>query len=134
MARDCQEAASSFKVCYRCNEKGHLARDCTQEGKPRNEQSEQDLGKSCYRCNEKGHLAKDCNNNFTQNRQSESGTGGEGGDRTCYNCGKQGHISRECPESGLNRERDSSRRLNQTKCYNCGDFGHIAAKCQSAMA
>lgn len=37
-------------TCYRCQDKGHLAAECTNEAKPRR----------CYRCKKNDHLAKDC--------------------------------------------------------------------------
>ncbi|CAC5403709.1 CNBP [Mytilus coruscus] len=55
--------------CFRCNERGHFARECTA---PPNIE--------CYECREIGHYSRDCPN------------------RLCYNCGQPGHFARECSD------------------------------------
>lgn len=42
----------SERVCYNCNEVGHIAKDCVKDQKKDE--------KKCYLCNKKGHIAKDC--------------------------------------------------------------------------
>lgn len=37
-------------TCYRCQEKGHLAAECSNDVKPRR----------CHRCHDEGHLVRDC--------------------------------------------------------------------------
>lgn len=57
--------------CYRCGEKGHIAKDCRSGGA------------RCYRCNGSGHVAKDC-----KFRNAE-----------CHNCHNTGHIKKACKTS-----------------------------------
>lgn len=62
--------------CFKCNQEGHIARQCTSREK----------SVTCYNCHEPGHVAPQC-----PNRQ-------RGTDVTCFNCLQKGHISRNCPE------------------------------------
>jgi cellular nucleic acid-binding protein len=82
--------------CYRCNEFGHIARECL---------SDNDIRMSIER------------NEFLLMFFFVLGT--------CYNCGQNGHIRTECnlllnPMLNVN---NNSR--NNTQCYRCGQFGHL---------
>ena len=65
------------KKCFKCNRKGHMAKDCTSSN----------------------------NNNNNSNRNTNTNGGGGGGGRfkgNCNHCGKEGHMARDCftnPES-----------------------------------
>ncbi|KAI9298399.1 hypothetical protein K502DRAFT_256345 [Neoconidiobolus thromboides FSU 785] len=50
--------------CHRCNQEGHISRECTEEQK-------------CYNCQKSGHLSRDCP---------------EPSEKSCYNCNEKGHI------------------------------------------
>lgn len=63
IARDCPNDI----VCHNCHQAGHVARDCPNEA-------------LCHNCNQPGHLARNCPN--------------EG---VCRKCGQSGHIARDCP-------------------------------------
>merc|ERR1719505_417795 len=74
--------AGRCQRCYRCNEDGHLARDC---------ETKEDIRiatVTCYKCNEDGHYARDC---------SET-------EQLCYGCKKPGHQKRDCPTLQDNEE------------------------------
>eukprot|EP00002_Diphylleia_rotans_P004975 TRINITY_DN1391_c0_g2_i7.p1 TRINITY_DN1391_c0_g2~~TRINITY_DN1391_c0_g2_i7.p1 ORF type:complete len:493 (+),score=108.29 TRINITY_DN1391_c0_g2_i7:44-1480(+) len=57
-------------VCHQCQEKGHLARDCS---RLRNER--------CRECGKSGHIRQSCPR------------------LRCYKCGNTGHMSRDCTSS-----------------------------------
>lgn len=83
--------------CYRCNQLGHIARDCTY-----------DINQSvCYNCNKSGHVRRDCTEPRSDNF-SNGFRGGRGGSGTCYRCSQPGHFARDCPEpdprSGSNQQ------------------------------
>merc|ERR1712223_739427 len=65
--------------CYRCNDTGHISRDCPQGG-----------GGGGFRGRGRGR-------GF--GGRGGGGRGGGGGDG-CFKCGEQGHFSRECPKGG----------------------------------
>ena len=46
-----KSSANASTICYRCNRKGHIAKDCRRRGT------------GCYRCGEVGHWARDCSEN-----------------------------------------------------------------------
>ncbi|KAI9247838.1 hypothetical protein BY458DRAFT_59724 [Sporodiniella umbellata] len=52
MSKDCVEPRAE-KLCYKCNQAGHLSRDCSQN-------SSYNDGPTCYNCNQAGHMSRDC--------------------------------------------------------------------------
>lgn len=88
----------SGQRCYRCNESGHIARDCI---------STNDIRSSSIKTISKEKLLL-C---FYL---------GE-----CYNCGQKGHIRTECklPVNSMLNTNNNAR--NQCQCYRCGQFGHL---------
>ncbi|CAD8156233.1 unnamed protein product [Paramecium pentaurelia] len=68
-------------LCFKCNQAGHMAKDCDVEGF------------KCHRCNKKGHKSKDCNviiiddeNVFEKDKQRLK-------DLLCLNCQEKGHLN-----------------------------------------
>ncbi|XP_076282085.1 uncharacterized protein LOC143209808 [Lasioglossum baleicum] len=66
----------------RCNENGHIARNCPKTKKP----MEQPGTRRCYNCNEGGHIAYDC-----PKPKRERGS--------CFKCGKSDHQANQCSSS-----------------------------------
>ncbi|CAF1495771.1 unnamed protein product, partial [Rotaria sordida] len=64
--------------CYRCNEFGHIARECL---------SDNDI-RTCYNCGQNGHIRSECmvsvNPMLNMNNNSRNNT-------QCYRCGQFGH-------------------------------------------
>nr|AJW77403.1 vasa [Alitta virens] len=111
------KGSSGGGACYKCNEEGHMARECPNAGS-----SSGGGGKSggCYRCGGDGHIARDC-----PESGGGGGGGGGGGSKGCFKCGEEGHFSRECPSGGG----DSGSRGKG--CFKCGEEGHFSRECPS---
>lgn len=97
---DMPKAPKNNKPCFKCNQPGHFAKDCTSEI-------------TCYNCSKVGHTSKDCPNN--ENIDS---------DITCYNCNQTGHSKRNCPDMNGNTKKNFD-----MECYNCKETGHLSRDC-----
>ncbi|KAL7636833.1 UNVERIFIED_CONTAM: hypothetical protein RMT77_012591 [Armadillidium vulgare] len=145
---------SRGRSCFKCNEEGHMARECPNAGQAGGGESSFGSGRpsrrepnKCYKCNEEGHMARDCPN---------AGQGGDSGNsygnnrpprrdgNKCFKCQEEGHRARDCPNSAQTdnegssfgnsysgRSRDSND-TSQRKCYKCNGEGHFARECPNS--
>jgi hypothetical protein len=74
-----REVNMTSVVCYRCQGRGHLARDCSE--KP-----------ACGKCHRIGHEAKNCRAGGSQRISGEK--------PTCKKCHRVGHSERNCRAGG----------------------------------
>jgi len=61
-----QTSPVSERTCYRCFQKGHIARDCSQREPTLHREAKQQKtfvkyeNRTCFKCGKEGHMAKDC--------------------------------------------------------------------------
>ncbi|PKA62127.1 Cold shock protein 1 [Apostasia shenzhenica] len=121
--------------CFRCNRRGHQAKDCPEKLKTnaqvtilclrcgdlghdmascRNNYAPDDLkGIQCYICQKFGHL---CCIDYKDNGSREL---------SCYNCAQSGHTGQGCAK----HHREDHFASHPTLCYRCGQEGHFARGC-----
>ena len=76
-------ATHSQHRCHKCNQRGHIRRDCpVVRGKMAKNGQQRKGPYECYRCGEVGHMARDC-----QVRRS---------DCYCSHCRRHGHTEKAC--------------------------------------
>ena len=82
------QTGASFgeRICHRCGEPRHFARECPKS-------SPGDSNSNCYQCDQPGHFSRECPNRSVR---------GQGGG--CHRYGEQYHFARECPNSGQEQE------------------------------
>ncbi|XP_022649951.1 probable ATP-dependent RNA helicase vasa-like isoform X2 [Varroa destructor] len=107
-------------ACRKCNEVGHMARECYNASSGRNRgrfncgQSDHLKGvylessrdRACRKCNEERYIARDCL------------SAPQRGSRVCFNCRQLGHKKSESP-----------RQSGPLDCWNCHWEGHKSADC-----
>lgn len=94
VAKECpQEPAPNTAQCYKCQQTGHIARNCSQAD-----------GTEAAITGVTGAGAKSATNNS----------------RACYTCGKTGHTSAKCfhNQNKQNTARNAAGKV--IKCYSCG--------------
>ncbi|RXG70587.1 ATP-dependent RNA helicase vasa, isoform A, partial [Armadillidium vulgare] len=133
---------------FKCNEEGHMARECPNAGQAGGGESSFGSGRpsrrepnKCYKCNEEGHMARTAQ---MQDRvviqEILMGTT----DLLGGTCQEGGHRARDCPNSAQTdnegssfgnsysgRSRDSND-TSQRKCYKCNGEGHFARECPNS--
>ncbi|PAA79237.1 hypothetical protein BOX15_Mlig000933g2, partial [Macrostomum lignano] len=126
-------------ACFKCNESGHMARDC-----PNADSQERRGGfggggrggsSACFKCNESGHMARDCPNADSQERRGGFGGGGRGGSSACFKCNESGHMARDCPNADSQERRGGfggGGRGGSSACFKCNESGHMARDCPNA--
>ena len=128
------------RQCYNCKELGHIAYQCPNESRQREEKKrENDLindNKKCYICKKEGHLPRDCwynqQSKQQQIRNEFQGFRNEEKKIKCLICDRYGHIAKDCwfkdkyqeqKDKGYNREDDR-------RCNTCHEIGHLARDCK----
>ena len=83
------QTGASFgkRICHRCREPGHFARECPKSSPGG------DRNSNCYQCDQPGRFSRGCPNRSVR--------GQRGG---CHRCGEQDHFARECPNNGQEQE------------------------------
>ena len=111
-------APKNNKPCFKCNQPGHFAKDCTNEV-------------TCYKCKKVGHLSKDCPKDkegqeeyYEEGGDYEGGGGGGGGQQlVCHHCQQPGHTRRNCPQADEKKVKGNPA-ANMT-CYHCNVSHYI---------
>eukprot|EP00002_Diphylleia_rotans_P003092 TRINITY_DN1207_c0_g1_i1.p1 TRINITY_DN1207_c0_g1~~TRINITY_DN1207_c0_g1_i1.p1 ORF type:complete len:431 (-),score=37.44 TRINITY_DN1207_c0_g1_i1:180-1472(-) len=90
-------------VCYKCQQPGHIAKDCMNAAAP----GPRPVAERCFRCGDPNHISRFCTAN---------GVSSDGRD-SCFKCGGTGHKSRDCsgPDNRV--------------CYICRKPGHVSTNC-----
>lgn len=95
---------SSSSICYKCNQPGHFARECSTPGgggggRDSGSRGSYSRGRDkCHKCNKVGHYARDCKEEQAR----------------CYRCYGEGHFAKDCHQSP-----------DMPSCYNCRKPGKL---------
>nr|GEV58482.1 reverse transcriptase domain-containing protein [Tanacetum cinerariifolium] len=130
--------------CHKCNNIGHLARDCRVMVNTNNANNQRgtELGQkpTCYECGVKGHYKRDCPKQKNNNNQGNQG-GRNNASARVYAVGRAGtdpdaNVVTDDDGQILSSKRDQETR-NETLeaegqklgCYECGVQGHFRREC-----
>ncbi|GAA5881449.1 hypothetical protein JCM3774_005087 [Rhodotorula dairenensis] len=128
---DYVEASQQLDGGRRCNQEGHISRDCPNAAVP----------KKCYSCGDSGHISRECPQNPSGGASAGgfsggfAAGGGGAGAGVCYGCGQPGHISRMCPQrqqggfQGGFQQGGAGGFAGAKTCYSCGGVGHLSRDC-----
>jgi hypothetical protein len=127
-----KEAELPKRVCHKCNQEGHFARNCPEsvaEVVPAKASTAAAVVSPvavvsapkkvvvCHRCNKEGHFASNC----PDKQAGKTAKVGTKGVYVCHYCGEEGHISKECPAKKAARA--------TVMCFKCREEGHLAKDC-----
>lgn len=126
IARDCI-SNNDIRECYNCGQKGHIRTECKLPANSMlNTNNNARNQCQCYRCGQFGHFARDCSTSIENNGQPVPGTSNQlFNDRVCFNCNRTGHIAASCPEGNSITRPE----LRDVMCYSCNRTGHLSRNC-----
>ncbi|KAH9948967.1 DNA topoisomerase [Amylocystis lapponica] len=117
-AGSASQGGSGSGRCFKCDEEGHWANACPNQGldakRPKSfgaSTSGTGVSGACFTCGEEGHFSSVC----------PKGAGGsssksQGGGNECFKCGQQGHYSNACPNGeGTRKTAKTSTSSNRAK-------------------
>ena len=123
-------------ICFKCNKKGHFARNCP--GKNSNT-GNPDEDKICDLCGKKGHIKRNCwqlksNESISmqrdRRRDEQLSKQRERQDMKCFNCNGQGHRKDDCPtppKEELSKMMTNVReQILSRECWTCHGKGHMS--------
>jgi hypothetical protein len=128
-----QEVELPTRVCHKCNQEGHFARNCP-TGAPLSASTSksQEVGAVqtkklivCHFCKQEGHVKKECPVKKVEKAKLD-GVGKH--KRLCNNCQKEGHVAKECPSPKVATEKYLS------ACHFCNEVGHLKKDCPAKKA
>lgn len=142
------EGRPAQPTCFKCNQVGHYANNCTaprDEGSMNNQFPQGPSIKkptiTCSICGKNGHLAHQCKVSKDNNAQKNKNGGGSFTDiddrsvppptRTCYKCGQPGHYANACPSKTIDGPKgfENKEKSGENVCFKCQKTGHWARDC-----
>jgi hypothetical protein len=129
-----QEVELPTRVCHKCNQEGHFARNCptgTPISAPKSASQEVGAVQNkklivCHFCKQEGHVKKECP---VKKAEKEKMNGVAKNKRLCNNCQEEGHVAKECPSPKLATE---AKYLSA--CHFCNEVGHLKKDCPAKKA